>query len=119
MSPEVLERVSDPFYTTTPAGQGTGLGMSQVFAFCRQSGGEVQISSTEGEGTSVAMLLPVAKTLAGAVDDAAPGESDPPAPLTDALSILVVEDDARVLAATVDAVSELGDRKSTRLNSSH
>src|SRR3546814_3021271 len=54
------------------------------------------------------MLRPVAKTLAGAVDDAAPGESDPPAPLTDALSILVVEDDARVLAATVDAVSELG-----------
>src|SRR3546814_3016299 len=108
MSPEVLERVFDPFYPTKPAGQGTGLGMSQVFAFCRQSGGEVQISSTEGEGTSVAMLLPVAKTLAGAVDDAAPGESDPPAPLTDALSILVVEDDARVLAATVDAVSELG-----------
>src|SRR3546814_6527107 len=58
MPPEVLERVFDPFYTTKPAGQGTGLGMSQVFAFCRQSGGEVQIASTEGEGTSVSMLLP-------------------------------------------------------------
>lgn len=108
MSPEVLERVFDPFYTTKPAGQGTGLGMSQVFAFCRQSGGEVQISSTEGEGTSVAMLLPIARAEADVAVDPAPGETagaDAPA---DTLSILVVEDDARVLAATVDAVSELG-----------
>ena len=110
MSPEVLERVFDPFYTTKPAGQGTGLGMSQVFAFCRQSDGEVQVSSTEGEGTSVAMLLPVARPAeigagpSGAGDtaaDAAPGAT---------LSILVVEDDQRVLAATVDAVEELGHR---------
>jgi signal transduction histidine kinase/ActR/RegA family two-component response regulator len=108
MSPEVLERVFDPFYTTKPAGQGTGLGMSQVFAFCRQSGGEVQVASTEGEGTSVAMLLPVAQPQVDVATETLPGEdagSDTPA---DALSILVVEDDARVLAATVDAVSELG-----------
>ncbi|HWT42058.1 MAG TPA: ATP-binding protein, partial [Sphingopyxis sp.] len=108
MSPEVLERVFDPFYTTKPAGQGTGLGMSQVFAFCRQSGGEVQLSSTEGEGTSVAMLLPIAKPEADAVAETLPGDADGPASPDDALSILVVEDDERVLAATVDAVSELG-----------
>ena len=108
MSPEVLERVFDPFYTTKPAGQGTGLGMSQVFAFCRQSGGEVQIQSTEGEGTSVAMLLPVAKPKAAGVEDDAGDGALSPADPADMLNILVVEDDHRVLAATVDAVSELG-----------
>ncbi len=108
MAPEVLERVFDPFYTTKPAGQGTGLGMSQVFAFCRQSGGEVQISSTEGEGTSVAMLLPVAKPQISDMTDAVVGTPDGLTTPAEALSILVVEDDERVLTATVDAVSELG-----------
>ena len=108
MTPEVLERVFDPFYTTKPAGQGTGLGMSQVFAFCRQSGGEVQISSTEGEGTSVAMLLPVAAPQISDTADTIVGTSDDLTTPAEALSILVVEDDERVLTATVDAVSELG-----------
>ncbi len=108
MSPDVLERVFDPFYTTKPAGQGTGLGMSQVFAFCRQSGGEVQIASTQGTGTSVAMLLPVMAAQAACVTVAAAGAPAPPALPVQALNILVVEDDERVLAATVDAVAELG-----------
>nr|WP_221235047.1 ATP-binding protein [Sphingopyxis panaciterrulae] len=110
MAPEVLERVFDPFYTTKPAGKGTGLGMSQVFAFCRQSGGEVQIQSTEGEGTRVAMLLPVAKPATGLAEaDSGNAAAMTAAPGT-ALNILVVEDDERVLAATVDAVGELGHR---------
>ena len=108
MSPEVLKRVFDPFYTTKPAGQGTGLGMSQVFAFCRQSGGEVQIHSVEGEGTRVAMLLPVAKPHAEAAAPAGGSDAAVSEPPTDAMRILVVEDDERVLAATVDAVTELG-----------
>ena len=108
MSAEVLERVFDPFYTTKPAGQGTGLGMSQVFAFCRQSGGEVKIQSTEGEGTRVAMLLPVAKpAITGGEKDLSDGAPSLAGP-GERLNILVVEDDHRVLAATVEAVAELG-----------
>ncbi|WP_260580725.1 ATP-binding protein [Sphingopyxis sp. PET50] len=110
MSPEVLERVFDPFYTTKPAGQGTGLGMSQVFAFCRQSEGEVQIQSAEGEGTRVAMLLPVARPPAAMPADLPAAPAAAAAAASDALQILVVEDDPRVLTATVEAVEELGHR---------
>ncbi len=110
MSPEVLERVFDPFYTTKPAGQGTGLGMSQVFAFCRQSDGEVQIQSTEGEGTSVAMLLPVVRRPEALPSETAAAPVAAAESAGEALDILVVEDDPRVLAATVEAVEELGHR---------
>ena len=110
MSPDVLERVFDPFYTTKPAGQGTGLGMSQVFAFCRQSDGEVQIQSTEGEGTSVAMLLPVVKRPEAMPTEIAASPVAASEAASEALHILVVEDDPRVLTATVEAVEELGHR---------
>jgi CheY-like chemotaxis protein len=82
--------------------------MSQVFAFCRQSGGEVQISSTEGEGTSVAMLLPVAAPQTDRVAEPVSGQTEGATTPAEVLRILVVEDDERVLTATVDAVSELG-----------
>ena len=110
MSPDVLERVFDPFYTTKPAGQGTGLGMSQVFAFCRQSDGEVQIQSAEGEGTSVAMLLPVVKHPEAMPTEIAASPVAASEAASEALHILVVEDDPRVLTATVEAVEELGHR---------
>jgi len=110
MSPDVLERVFDPFYTTKPAGQGTGLGMSQVFAFCRQSDGEVQIQSTEGEGTSVAMLLPVIKRPEAMPTEIVASPVAATEAASEALHILVVEDDPRVLTATVEAVEELGHR---------
>ncbi|WP_295488173.1 PAS domain-containing sensor histidine kinase [uncultured Pseudomonas sp.] len=58
MTQEVAERAIDPFFTTKPLGQGTGLGLSMVYGFVRQSGGQMQIQSTPGQGTTVHLYLP-------------------------------------------------------------
>jgi CheY-like chemotaxis protein len=109
MAPEVLERVFEPFFTTKPVGKGTGLGLSQIFAFVRQSGGEIAITSVEGEGTTVTLYLP---RHAGAGDVAAKVDTAPQSapPSIRGLGVLVVEDDPRVLNATIGALEELKHR---------
>lgn len=107
MAPEVLERVFEPFFTTKPVGKGTGLGLSQIFGFVRQSGGEIGIDTAPGKGTRVTLYLP--RHLGVAVlDDAAPAEAVEAAEIGRPLKVLVVEDDPRVLAATLGAMKELG-----------
>lgn len=59
--PEVLGKVFEPFFTTKPLGQGTGLGLSMIYGFARQSGGQARIRSAPGEGTSVSLLLPASE----------------------------------------------------------
>jgi signal transduction histidine kinase len=108
MTPEVMNRVFEPFFTTKPVGKGTGLGLSQIFGFVRQSGGAVRIESTVGAGTTVTMLLPC--HAADAVAAAAPERIAPRAQLDRGLDILLVEDDPRVLSATLAALEELGHR---------
>ena len=61
MSPEVQDRIFEPFFTTKGGGSGTGLGLSMVYGFVRQSGGNVRVHSAPGEGTSFEILLPAAK----------------------------------------------------------
>ena len=108
MGQATLERVFEPFFTTKPVGQGTGLGLSQISGFARQSGGDVGIESVLGEGTTVSIYLP---RHAGElrVADSVPVPVGPaPRAVADTGTILVVEDDPRVRAATGTALAELG-----------
>jgi signal transduction histidine kinase/ActR/RegA family two-component response regulator len=107
MSQAVLERVFEPFFTTKPVGEGTGLGLSQIFGFARQSGGDVILASREGQGTTVSLYLPRHAGEAPLIE--APS-IEPFAELapTARETILVVEDDARVRSATGEALTELG-----------
>jgi CheY-like chemotaxis protein len=108
MPPEVQQRCFEPFFTTKAAGQGSGLGLSQVHGFVRQSGGHVAIDSAPGRGTRVTLYLP---TAAGEAEErpeeeAAPGADAPLVPA----NVLVVEDDEHVRTATCAALEEIGCR---------
>jgi signal transduction histidine kinase len=106
MPPEVIEKAFDPFFTTKKSGAGTGLGLSQVYGFVRQSGGCVQIESGIGRGTSVRIYLP---RYCGP-EAPRPAESDAtPIPTGDSnLTVLVVEDEDGVRTHAVSALRELG-----------
>ena len=105
MTPDVIARAFEPFFTTKPEGRGTGLGLSQVYGFVKQSGGHIKIYSETGQGTTIKLYLPRTRK---PQEGTGPVASGPIEGGTDC--ILVVEDDADVRAATVDALSELGYR---------
>ncbi|HSV36611.1 MAG TPA: ATP-binding protein [Ramlibacter sp.] len=105
--PQLLSKVFDPFFTTKTLGHGTGLGLSQVYGFARQSGGLAFIRSEQGKGTSVEMYFPAAPT--GAVNAGEP-ESTAALPMQRVRSrnILVVEDDAEVRRVIVECLGLIG-----------
>ncbi len=105
MSQEVQARVFEPFFTTKPIGEGTGLGLAQVYGFARQSGGAVSIKSKVGKGTCVYLLLPRIEHRAAAVPQDQ-GKSIPPPGAW--ARVLVVDDDPEVREAMVAMLEELG-----------
>jgi signal transduction histidine kinase/CheY-like chemotaxis protein len=116
IAPQVLPKVFEPFFTTKPLGRGTGLGLSQVYGFARQSGGVAHIRSELGKGTMVEMLFPAADPDAEQEAQPAPQQALPdPAK---ASHILVVEDDADVRRVIVECLSLIGYRVTEAANGS-
>ena len=106
MTPEVIEKAFDPFFTTKAVGAGTGLGLSQVFGFARQSGGHVKIYSELGHGTNVKIYLPRSY---GDVPITRPEKETASVRGGDPREIiLVVEDEERVRMFAVEALRDLG-----------
>jgi PAS domain S-box-containing protein len=103
MSPEVLAKAVDPFFTTKPAGEGTGLGLSGIYGFAKQSRGHLRIYSELGHGTTVKLYLP--RALQNAVDLAAVSNAPPRG---QGETILVVEDDTTVRLVISDSLKDLG-----------
>jgi signal transduction histidine kinase/CheY-like chemotaxis protein/CHASE3 domain sensor protein len=103
MNPGVIARAFEPFFTTKPEGRGTGLGLSQVYGFVKQSGGHIKIYSEMGQGTTVKLYLPRTRKPEEGTGPVSTG------PIEGGNErILVVEDDAAVRAAAVESLTELG-----------
>jgi PAS domain S-box-containing protein len=106
MSPEIIARVFEPFFTTKPLGAGTGLGLSMVYGFAKQSEGYVRISSEKGQGTTVKLYLPRHREI--------PGEDAPRDHQVEALrfgggeTVLVVEDEPIIRDLIVEVLADMG-----------
>jgi len=105
IAPELLEKVFDPFFTTKPVGQGTGLGLSTIYGFARQSGGHVSIHSAPGLGTEVTLMLPASNQQESC---------EAPSPQVDQQGageyVLVVEDMASVRLSVAEVLADAGYR---------
>jgi CheY-like chemotaxis protein len=107
MSPETAEKAFEPFFTTKSDGKGTGLGLPQVYGFVKQSGGHIKIYSELGQGTSVKIYLPRYR------EGAPPLEAEVshvPSAVTGSETVLLVEDDAKLLELTTAALRDIGYR---------
>jgi CheY-like chemotaxis protein len=107
MAPEVVAKAFDPFFTTKKIGQGTGLGLAQVYGFVKQSGGHIRIYSELGTGTTVKLYLPRHHSTER-VSEVRQAETSIEG--ANGETILVVEDDPDVRSFTVDMLRELGYR---------
>ncbi|MFN3387323.1 MAG: PAS domain-containing protein [Allosphingosinicella sp.] len=108
MTPAVLARATEPFYSTKPLGKGTGLGLAQVYGIAQQSGGTLTIDSAPGEGTSVHILLPAAEGPAAADPGAAPEAGAACGPQLAPAQVLVIDDDPDVRSFLAESLESLG-----------
>jgi CheY-like chemotaxis protein len=111
MTPEVAARVFEPFFTTKDVGRGTGLGLSQVYGFVRQSGGAIALDSEPGKGTTVRIHLPRASRQP--VPDATPETAPPVTSGQTSRRIMLVEDNPEVAEITVEMLRGLGNQVET------
>jgi len=106
MSPEVVARAFDPFFTTKPIGQGTGLGLSMIYGFVRQSGGQVRIYTELGQGTTMCLYLPRHLGEAAEAGEAASPARAPRAERGE--TVLVVDDEPTVRMLVTEVLEDLG-----------
>ncbi|KWS12336.1 hybrid sensor histidine kinase/response regulator [Pseudomonas syringae] len=106
MSPDIAAKAFEPFFTTKAIGAGTGLGLSMVYGFVRQSGGQIRVESVEGQGTSVVMHLP-RHTAESAPRPVAPEVIEEP-PHHTGETVLVVDDEPSVRMLVAEVISGLG-----------
>ncbi|KPB15009.1 PAS domain-containing sensor histidine kinase [Pseudomonas amygdali] len=106
MSPDTVAKAFEPFFTTKPIGAGTGLGLSMVYGFVRQSGGQIRVESVEGQGTSVVMHLPrhIAENAPRAAE---PEITEEPAHHTGE-TVLIVDDEPSVRMLVAEVITGLG-----------
>ena len=107
LDPSLVEHAFEPFFTTKGVGQGTGLGLSQVYGFASQAGGTARLASTPGAGTTVSLLLPVADE--GDESAAGPPPQDARHSI-DGATVLLVEDDAALGDVTAELLGAHGAR---------
>lgn len=106
MAPKILAKAFDPFVTTKPIGQGTGLGLSMIYGFAQQSGGHVTIQSEPGQGTCVRLYLP--RLHGTALQSHAPSHLGEAPMAMAGEAVVVVEDDPAVRMLVVNVLDELG-----------
>ncbi|MBN8900002.1 MAG: response regulator, partial [Rhodospirillales bacterium] len=107
MPPDVIARAFDPFFTTKPLGQGTGLGLSMIYGFVRQSGGQVRIYSEPGQGTSVKLYLPRHFGEVALEPEPAPPQNEAPR-MPSNETVLVVDDEPTIRMLVIEVLDALG-----------
>ncbi len=105
MAPDVIERAFDPFYTTKPLGQGTGLGLSMIHGFVRQSAGQVRVYSEIGQGTTMCFYL---LRFIGELDADEAEPSHAPVERSQGETVLVIDDEASIRMLISDVLMEAG-----------